>query len=276
MQLKGLVFLIALALLSACRATPTPSHPQVTIKLITADGLQPLVRDLADAYHQVKPYATVEFSTTNSSSSLVALNQGSADLAFVSRSPRADELGRPAARVVELGRDGLVVVVHPSNPVTDLSREQVAKLFAGEFLSWSEITGRASDQAWDSVQVISREEGSGNRVAFEQSLMAGRRVTLTALIQPGERQVLAYIAANRGAVGYATFDVWKATKGTRALAIGGVAPTLQTIQTSRYPLLQTSYMVVPKAPRFDVSEFVDFVASASGRAVIARHLATAQ
>jgi ABC-type phosphate transport system substrate-binding protein len=98
--------------------------------------------------------------------------------------------------------------------------------------------------------------------------MPGRRVTLTALLQANERDVLTYIAGHPGAVGYVSFSYWKSVTGPPALAVEGVAPTLDNIHSERYPLMRTIYMVVPEDASTDLGEFIDFVESAEGRAVL--------
>ncbi len=274
------VFLVIFCVaLLACRATPTPPHPPVKLRIGGADSTQLLARDLADAYHQAHAYASVEVSITNSATGLRELAQGSLDLAWVSRNPRADELTHPRARAVEIARDGIAIIVHPSNPVKNVSREQLAEIFSGEVLNWSQlsstvtVTTTVAAAQTDAIQVVSREQGSGTRAEFEQQVMQGRRVTLTALIQSTSRDVRGYVAANPNAIGYISFNLLKNNAQIRALAINNIEPTLDTIQASRYPLMQTYYLIVPHETSPDVSDFVDFVLSASARSLILSRMA---
>ncbi len=236
--------------------------------------MQLLARDLAEAYRQTHPYASVEVRGGNSNSGLTEFAHGSLDIALVARNPRANELKKPPARAIEIARDGIVVVVHPSNPTANVSREQLAKIFSGEILNWSELGAHTLSGEADAIRVISREEGSGTRSVFEEAIMAGRRVTLTALIQPSERDVLAYVESNPFAVGYAAFDVWRGNSPTHALSIDNIAPTMTSVQSSTYPLMRTLYLVVPTEADSDISDFVDFVLSASAREVISNRMAT--
>jgi phosphate transport system substrate-binding protein len=270
-----LLALAALALpgVEGCAPTPTP-HPRVHLVLGGASSMQPLITDLANGYHQLRPYATLEILGGNSATGLAELAQGSVNLAMVSRNPRADELSHPPARAVEVARDGIVIVVHSSNPLVNLSRDELARIFAGEILSWSELKVTLPPGAPGTIQVVSREDGSGTRSVFEQTVMLGRRVTLTALVQPSERDVLDYIAANPNAIGYAAFNIWNIQPTTRAVSIDDVAPTLASIQASKYPLMRTFYLVAPIAPSPDVSDFLDFILSDSGRQIVRTRMAT--
>ncbi len=268
----GLLFLIGIWF-AACRATPTPPHPPVLIHLGAADSTQLLAHDFVEAYHQARPYANVQVSVSNSSTVLREFAMGTDDLALVARNPRTDELTNPAARAVAVARDGIVVVVNPANPVTNLSREQVAKVFAGEILNWSELTKQAA-QSDDAIQVLSREDGAGIRADFEQLLITDRRVTLTAVIETSEADVLAYVAANPNAIGYASFNMWRNGTQGRALSIDNIAPTLTTIQSSTYPLLHTFYLVTPNIENPDLTDFMSFVLSPSARSLITNRMAT--
>jgi phosphate transport system substrate-binding protein len=272
--LAGLVLFMLCGGFAACRPAPPTPHPRVVIRIGGDDAMQLLARDLAEAYHQTHRYATVEVYAGNSNSGLSEFARGSLDLALVSRNPLADEMKQPPARAVEIARDGIVAVVHPSNPIGSVSREQLAKIFSGEILNWSELGARAPSGDADAIQVISREDGSGTRSVFEETIMAGRRVTLTALIQPSERDVLAYVESNPNAVGYAAFNVWNGNSPTRALAIDNVAPTIASIQASTYPLVRTLYLVVPTTLNSEIGDFVDFVLSAPAHALISSRMAT--
>ncbi len=280
--MRHFLLLIFCASLIACRATPTPVRTPVQIRIGGADSTQLLARDLADAYHQAHAYASVEVHTTNSSTGLRELAQGMLDLALVSRNPRADELSHPRARAVEIARDGLAIIVHPSNPVKNVSREELAQIFSGEILNWSQLTSPVTVTTTvtannaDAIRVISREEGSGTRADFERQVMQGRRVTLTALIQSTSRDVRAYVAANPNAIGYISFNLLRNTTQVRALSINHVEPTLETIQSSTFPLMQTYYLVVPSEISPDVSDFVDFVLSTSTRSLILSRMAPAR
>jgi phosphate transport system substrate-binding protein len=235
--------------------------------------MQLLAHDLGDAYHKAHPYATIEIRGGNSSSGLAEFARGLLDIALVSRNPRSDELKQPPARAVEIARDGIVVVVHPSNPLTDVSREELAKIFSGQVLNWSELTGQASQGGDDSIQVLSREDGSGTRSVFEQTIMPGRRVTLTALVEPSSRDILSYVESNPNAIGYAAFDLWRGNSTSRALSVDSVAPTLNNVRSSTYPLMQTYFLVLPIKANAQVSAFVDFGLSATGRSLIYSRMA---
>lgn len=170
---------------------------------------------------------------------------------------------------MEFAQDGIFIVVNPANSLKDVSREDLAKIFTGEIFQWSSL-GNPPPAGLDSIQVLSRENGSGTRQVFEQRILAGRRVTLTALERPGNSDVLDYVGSHPNAIGYIAGNFWDTNTRARPLSIDGIAPTRANIQSQKYPLLQTYLLLVEQNPSPDVSAFVDLISANEGRDVIAR------
>lgn len=259
--------------LFACRAAPTPP-PAIHFKIGTADSTQYIAREAANAYRRAHPTTTFDFSTSNSTMALRQLPFDQFDFAFVERNPRADELERAHASALELGRDGLFVIVHPSNPLQNLTREDLKKIFTGEFNTWSQM-GIALPNGSDEIQVLTREEGAGMRAVMEEKVMEGARMTPTALIQPTNLDMLDYVMDHPNAIGYVAANIWDANSRTRALSIDNIAPTRANIRAGTYPLLQSVFLIVPQesgefAP--NSASFVDFLASSDGRSTLYQRL----
>ena len=249
-----------------CRATPTPA-PSIHFKIGTADSTQYIARETANAYRRAHPTTTFDFFTSNSTMALRQLAFQQFDFAFVERNPRADELERAQATAFELGRDGVIVIVHPSNPLTNLTRADLQKIFTGEFSLWSEL-GIALPNGRDEIQVLMREDGAGTRAVMEENILQGERITLTALLQPTNLDMLDYVAEHPNAIGYVAANIWNENSRTRALSIDAVAPTRANIQNKTYPLTQTVFLIAPQTPNETVTSFIDFLASSEGRATL--------
>ena len=257
-------------LASACRATPTPPPP-VHYRIGSADSTQYIAREAAATFRLLHPGTTFDFFTTNSTMSLRQLAFGQYDFTFIERNPHADELERANATAYELGRDAVYVIVHPENALQALSREDLKKIFSGEFNRWSQL-GIEPPGGQDTIQVLTREDGSGMRTVVQDEVMQNARLTPTALIQPTNLDMLDYVTEHPNAIGYVAANIWDRNANTRPLTIDGVAPTRDNIANGTYPLLQNVFLIVPQNASAEISAFVDFLASEEGRNALNRRL----
>lgn len=266
------ILLSALSILEiGCRATPTPP-PRAHLTIGSADSAQYIARELADAYRRSHPSTTFDFYTTNSTTALQQIAQSRFEIAFVTRNPRTDELERAHVNAVELGRDALAVIVNPSNPLTNISRKNLAKVFSGEIFEWSALGVQVTGTD-DTVQVLTREGGSGMRQVLLEQVMLDHALTPTALVRPTNLDMLDYVSEHPEAIGYVAANIWDSNSHTRPLSIDNVPITRETIATGNYPLLQTVFLILPVSPNETISSFVEFIASSEGRQVLNRRLA---
>lgn len=255
--------LLSAVLLLACRATPTPTAP-IHFNIGTADSTQYIARELANAYRRAHPATTFDFFTSNSTTAMRQLAFKQFDFAFIERNPRADELENAKATALQLGRDGVFVIVHPSNPLQNLAHDDLKKILTGEFNLWSQL-GIPPPDGKDEIQVLMREEGSGMRAVIEEKILQGARVTPTALLMPTNLNMLDYVADHPNAIGYVAANIWDAGSRTRVLSLDTAAASRDTIRDGTYPLIQTVFLIVPRAPDETISSFIDFVAGEDGR-----------
>jgi phosphate transport system substrate-binding protein len=159
--------------------------------------------------------------------------------------------------------DGIAVVVHTDNPVAALTLAQLREVFSGRLWDWAELGGAGE------VQVVSREDGSGTRAAFEARVMEGQPVTPTALVMPGSQAVADYVAAHPDAIGYVSIGYL--SEPIKALAVEGVLPTPKTVADGTYHLARPLFLVAPEEPSGAARSFVDFVLGAEGQRIVGQH-----
>ena len=258
-SLISLISLISL-FLSACAVAPTPARP-VRITLSGADSMQWLARALGNAYTQQNPNVTITVQASNSEVGLRAASEYSGTIGLVSRTIKPNELNQ--TRAVVVARDGIAVIVNEKNPISAIQVSQVAQVFSGDILTWP--TGPSAGK---NILVVSREDGSGTRNAFEAMAMNQLRVTRTALIIPGEAALVDYIAQHPEAIGYASMGAL--TPQVRALAVDDVLLSPETVETQTYPFVRTLTFVVPLEPTPEIQSFVDFALSADGQSIVAQ------
>ncbi|MCL2299426.1 MAG: substrate-binding domain-containing protein, partial [Firmicutes bacterium] len=168
--MKKILFAVAmLALLPACGARP--GH---AVAAAGSTSVQPYAEILEEAFAHTHE-GEIDVQGGGSSAGIVAAQSGTADIGMSSRALKGSEA---ALWSVEIAKDGLAVVVHPSNPVSDLSLGQIRAVYAQSITNWGSLGGRDAK-----IHIITREEGSGSRSAFEDLVMGGREISPGAIVQ---------------------------------------------------------------------------------------------
>lgn len=255
--------LLGLSLLTACAATVEP-RPPVRLEMAGSTSMQSVMEELAEAYTTRYDHVTIDLQARGSRLGLQALRDDTVDIALVSRELRPEE--EEGLQSTAVAYEAIAILVNDGNVVDSISLQQLRDVFTGDLLLWSQLGGAEVD-----IQVLSREDGSGTREVFEDTVLEGERVTLTAIVIPGNQGVGEFVAENPLAIGYASaVDI---PLGAKALRIDGVKPNLQTVTEGTYPLIRPFTLVTQQGPDDDVKAFLDFVLSPAGQVIIGRRYA---
>ncbi len=249
--------------LAACTGTTVVPTP-VVLRVAGAASMEPLLQDLAQAFTQQHPDIRIDFRRGNSQLGLDLLDEGKVTMAAVSWVPS----DMPESwMATPIAWDGIAIVVHPKNPLKELTMLQLRQLFAGWAFRWQDVGAPMAREDEDStIVVLSREEGSGTRALFEQRVMGEERVTLTALVMPSGQAVIDYIADHRDAIGYVSMGL--VDDRVKVLPIEGLLPTPETVRSGMYHLAQPLYLVTPDRPSGLIQAFIDFILSPEGQAIV--------
>lgn len=261
-MLRRLHLPLLLLALAACSTALRPTPEPTTLRIAGSTSMGPALRELGKAYQADHPSVFVDVQGGGSAVGINLLQAGAVDLAAVSW--QAPDARLPdGLRSIPVGRDAIAIIVHPGNRIPGLTLLQIRGLYRGETLNWADLGGLAEEPV-----VISREEGSGTRTAFEQLVMGGERVTLNALVMPTSQSVVDYVAAHRAAVGYVSM-AWL-TDRVRALPVEDLAPTGATVR-SGYHLSRVLYLYLPDPAPPAAQSFADYVQSPAGQAILSRY-----
>jgi phosphate transport system substrate-binding protein len=241
-------------------ATPEPVFLQVAGSMSMAQ----LASDLAAAYTEQFPLTDIEVLGQGTQFGLNELAAGRADLALASWLP-ADLDARWQATAI--ARDGIAIIVHPTNDVAGLGLLQLQDLFSGRVHGWA---GAGGASAQGQVQVVSREAGSGTRDAFEALVMGERRVTPLAVVAPSSEAVVEYVATHPDAIGYVSMGM--VLPAVKVLSIEGEMPNPQSAQRGSYPLTRQLWFVSAASPTDSVVAFRRFALSPAGQQIVGQSL----
>ena len=248
----ALVLLLALTagLLSACGGR------RGSVVIVSGStSVQPYAEILAEDYALLRPDKIIDVQGGGSSAGIMAVISGAADIGMSSRALKESEQGVWSA---EIAKDGLAVIVHPSNPIEGLTLEQVRAIYTASLGNWSELGGRAGE-----IHVIAREEGSGTRSAFEDLVMADERITPRAIVQASNGSVRQLVSNDPRAIGFISLGLVDET--VKALALDGVPATWENVMNASYALYRPFLFITAQEPEGLAKEFIDYILSPRGQ-----------
>lgn len=254
----------ALMLAAALTLSVMTGCAQKTSGTVTTDGstsMEKVIGALGEAFRNENSGVTFTYNPTGSGSGIQAVLEGRCDIGLSSRSLKDEEKSGGLTETV-LALDGIAVIVHPDNPVSDLDVDTIAKLYTGEIANWKDVGGNDAP-----VVLIGREAGSGTRDGFET--ITGTKDACRyrqELTSTGD--VITAVGQNPDAVGYASLA--NLAESVKALTVAGVAPTEDTVKDGSY-VIQRPFVLVTKTDAA-LSEaaraFFDFATSSDAAELI--------
>jgi phosphate transport system substrate-binding protein len=244
----------------------TACSPQrsVGVNISGSTSVSPFVEHLGEMYRDEHAGAHIDVQSLGSSAGIQAAIKGVADIGMSSRELKPEEAETLDELVI--ARDALAVIVHPQNPVRNLTLAEVRAIFAGKIKRWSEVGGVDAP-----ITLVAREAGSGTYSAFEE-LVLGKdvRVTDGALRQGSNGAIRQVVAEDANAIGYISLGIVDAS--VHAIAVDGVEATHDAVLAGRYTFVRRFLFVWPKGTTLDAEAqaFVDYVMSDGGQAELER------
>ena len=207
--------------------------------------------------------ATVTYDPTGSGAGIEAASNGSADIGLASRALKDEEKANGLTETV-VALDGIAVIVNAGSAVSDLSVEQIAKIFTGEITDWSEVGGTAGK-----ISCVGREAGSGTRDGFE-SITGTKDACKLDQELTSTGGVIEAVAGNANAIGYASLSAVEGKDTVKAVTVGGVACTEDTVLDGSYAI-QRPFVLVTKTDAAlspAAQAFFDYAASTAANELI--------
>jgi len=227
------------------------SSAQRGLVVAGSTSVQPFADHWAERYMHEYPGRVVNVQGGGSSAGIQAARDGAADIGTSSRELRPEE--KDLLEII-VARDGLAVVVHPRNGVEGLSLEQVRNIFVGNITDWATVGGTRGE-----ITVVTREEGSGTRGAFQEMVMKADRISRRAIVQDSNGTVREIVASAPLSIGYISLGL--VDDRVKAVRIDGVEPSFENIEKKKYRLVRPFLFVTNGIPSPAAQAFIDFVLS---------------
>jgi len=225
----------------------------------------PIAQASAEAYMEKHPDADIMVRGGGSGTGIAALIDNATDIANSSRPMKTKEMKQarekgvnPVGTVIAL--DGIAVIVHKSNPINDITIDDLKKIYTGKMTNWSNLGGKGN------IVVISRDAASGTFEVFNEKVLTGAKLTESALMQASNLEIARTVEQTPGGIGYVGLGY--ISDKVKVLKVNGVTPSEQTVRNGSYPLARPLYMYTNGAPKGLAKSFIDFILSNEGEKIV--------
>ena len=262
-KLKILIILALLTcLLTACTGITVQEH---NIIVAGSTSVQPYAEKLAELYMAGNAGSVIDIQGGGSSAGITAAETGTANIGMSSRLLKEKEQGLWS---IEIAKDGLAIIIHPANQIDDLTLEQIRSIYQGDIKNWNELGGDNKN-----IHVITREEGSGTRSAFEDLVMDKNRIKPKAIVQPSNGSVRQQVSDDKYAIGFISLglvDHQPGLKPVKAIKIDGIEATRENVINESYSLFRPFLFVTEEKPTGKTEQFIEFVLSQEGQTILSK------
>jgi phosphate transport system substrate-binding protein len=212
------------------------------------------------------PQADITVRGGGSGTGIAALIDGATDIADASRPMKTKELAtarekgvNPVANIV--ARDGIAVIVHPSNPINNISLEDLKAIYIGGIGKWSTVSGGSGP-----VVVVSRDAASGTFETFNNLALNKAKLTDAALMLASNLEVARTVGQTPDAIGYVGLGYL--SDEVKAIKVNGIVASETTVRNETYPLARPLFMYTNGTPSGLAKSFLDFVMSSEGQQIV--------
>ncbi len=271
MRMRFLVYLAGLlAVVGLSQCSGAGRAKPITIK--GSDTMVLLGQRWAEHYMESHPGTIIQVTGGGSGTGIAALINGTTDICQSSRPIKEAEqkqiqerFGNPAYETI-VARDGLAAYVHESNPVSELTIAQLRAIYTGAVTNWKDVGG--PDQP---ITPYGRENSSGTYEYFKEHVLEKADFAAATQTLPGTAAVVNAVAQDPRGIGYGGAAYAKGVKQVAVRTDDGspaVLPSAENVVTGAYPISRDLYFYLRKAPEGATQEFLDFVLSDAGQAVV--------
>ncbi|RKY25492.1 MAG: hypothetical protein DRP62_01045 [Planctomycetota bacterium] len=262
------IIVCGLIMLGLVLASELIAGQKQTLQIEGSTTVGPIADAFAEVFKNKYPNLDITVKKTGSGDGAAALVDKRCDVAIMSRFMKEKEFKRavengvfPVAHVVAM--DGVCVVVHPSNPVTQLSTSQIRDIYKGKITNWKEVGG-----ANLRIVVITRDTSSGTYETFHKLVMNKEEMGSSVEYVNSNPQAHVRVKTTAGAIGYV--GIGFLDSNVKALKVDGVAPSRQTIATGQYPVARPLFMFTNGYPKLGsmTYKFCTFYLTETGQEII--------
>jgi len=236
----------------------------VKLQIAGSTTVLPVAEECARVFMEKHPGSRIFVSGGGSSHGVQAVADGTVNIGCASRDLKSSETdAHPDFVTHAVAKDGVAVIVHQSNPVTDLTMEQLQGIYTGTITNWKDVGGTDSK-----IMVVTREEGSGTRDCFEQAVMKPIKAEITdhAIIQDSNGKTRTTVTGSAQAIGFLSLGY--VNEQVKAVRLDGIMPSEESVVDGSYAISRALWMITNGNPDSAEQAFLDFVLGYDGQKIV--------
>ena len=238
------------------------SSEPITISISGSTSVGPLMEKLAEKYEGVNSNVSIEINQVGSSAGIKDAINGVSEIGMSSRELKSEEESQVKSNVIAY--DGIAIITNKNNPIKNITLDQIKGIYTGQITNWNQIDGGKDAP----IVVVSREEGSGTRDAFQEIVgYKSEELKADAMISNGNGGVKETVASNDNAVGFVSFEYLD--DEVNIANVENVEPKAELVKSGEYKISRP-FLLVNKDGGLseDGQKLIDFILSDEGQTIV--------
>lgn len=257
--------LITMLIFTSCRKNESDNNYNSSTSSITVSGstsVGPLMEKEAEKFEETNSNMKVEINQLGSSVGIKDTINGTSQIGMSSRDLKDQERAEGIIEV-EIAYDGIAIITNKTNDIKSLTMSQVKDIFTGKITNWRQLGGKDME-----IVVVSREDGSGTRDAFQEIIgYTSEELTKKALIGDGSGNIKSTVSNNENSIGFISFEY--IDDKIKPINIDEVAPSGENIKNKSYKISRPFLLVYKEENLKDNgNKLIDFILSEEGQKIV--------
>jgi phosphate transport system substrate-binding protein len=245
-----------------------------TITMKGSDTMVILAQRWSEVYMSKNKDVTIQVTGGGSGTGISALINGTTDICNSSRPMKRTEMDKLKQRYNTLGVeikvaiDGIALYVNETNPVSELTLDQVKRIYQGKITNWKDAGGVDSK-----IILYSRENNSGTYVYFKDNVLEGEDFSPSAQNMPGTAAVVNAVSKDKNSIGYGGEAYGKGIKFIKIKKdekSPAYPPSAEYVNSGDYPISRYLYLYLRSKPTGEIKKFVDWMLSKEGQEIVTK------
>ena len=264
-SLKLIICAIIVTMIGGVFASCSSNEEKTEVNKVSVSGstsVGPIMEKIASEYESKNENISIEINQVGSSAGIKDTINGVSEIGMASRELKDEEKKEVTSTIIAY--DGMALIIHKDNPVKEITLEEIKGIYTGEITNWKELNGGLDSP----IVVVSREDGSGTRTAFEEIVgYKSEELIDKAIITDGSGSIKTIVSGNKNAIGFVSFEYLDET--VKGLKVNGVEPEAELVKNGEYKLSRPFILVTKSSNSTENSEkIIDYILSDEGQKII--------